>query len=974
MQGNFITQQFHLSGDSGSGTDIILQTATLHYGDTIDQAGSIASETVTAGVMTLFNSGHTAVGTITVGASLNSADFILTTDGSGGTDVILNTVFGTYTSGVTLLTNPTTIANTAKITGSLASGVGVQGPAGTAWTLVNDGTVSETGTASFGVTMASGGTITNAASAVISAGAAGVLFVSGPGSVSNTGSIAGTGTSGVGIRFGGTSFGRSVTNQSGGVITGATDAIYVITGSGAGSVSNSGQITGGTNGFAGINLSGGGAVTNAPGGTITGNEAGVFIYHGTGATVSNAGSIGGSHYGGWTYETATVTNASGGVITGGYTTTSAAGVYLSRGGTVTNQSGGTIGGLRGVYALSGAATVVNAGHIVGSNTTIGAGAANMGAGAYLGAGGAVTNQSGGLITGFVGIFARSAAVTNQSGGTISGVDGVVGYGTGSVLNAGLISGNISSGIGVYLHNGGTVTNQAGGTISGADAVKFAAGFSNRLVFDPGAVFSGSVDGGNVIGGTPISTLELASGASAGTLSSLGTQFINFAQTTVDANANWILSGTNSLVAGATLTNSGTLTDTGTLNNAGTITGNALRLNGGTLTNQIGGLITASYVYGVAAGGADSVVNQGSITDSVGSAIYLKAAGNVSNAATIIATGSVAGDYGVAIQGPGSVSNLGTTALIEGYGGVRIGLDGTVVNAGTIESNQGASGVAVHFSGGNARLIDDPGAVFVGAIYGGNGGTAVLELASGSSAGTITGLGTSVTNFTSLVFDTGAQWTVSGNDQANGLGTLGISGFTSGDTIDLNNFVAVNRTFASNVLTLGDGIGDYQTLHVQGSFSAANFRITNVGSDTDITFQTPPTITAGGTVTFTGGGSAVALDSTLAITDPESTTVVAGTVSFGSGFRIGDTLNFINQNSITGSFDAATGTLSLSGGASVADYQAALDSVTYSLRRVMATPPVKAAIPVARSTGLSTTAQSQARSAPARWTCCMLPRQ
>ena len=43
----------------------------------------------------------------------------------------------------------------------------------------------------------------------------------------------------------------------------------------------------------------------------------------------------------------------------------------------------------------------------------------------------------------------------------------------------------------------------------------------------------------------------------------------------------------------------------------------------------------------------------------------------------------------------------------------------------------------------------------------------------------------------------------------------------------------------------------------------------------------------------------------------------------------DVLHFTNQNGITGSFDQATGTLTLSGNASVASYQAALGSITYS---------------------------------------------
>jgi Hint domain len=64
--------------------------------------------------------------------------------------------------------------------------------------------------------------------------------------------------------------------------------------------------------------------------------------------------------------------------------------------------------------------------------------------------------------------------------------------------------------------------------------------NNRLVDHPGAVFVGNVDGGNTLGSTSVSTLELASGTSAGTLVGLGTQFVNFGQVTLDAGAEWTL--------------------------------------------------------------------------------------------------------------------------------------------------------------------------------------------------------------------------------------------------------------------------------------------------------------------------------------------------------------------------------------------------------------------------------------------------
>ena len=140
-----------------------------------------------------------------------------------------------------------------------------------------------------------------------------------------------------------------------------------------------------------------------------------------------------------------------------------------------------------------------------------------------------------------------------------------------------------------------------------------------------------------------------------------------------------------------------------------------------------------------------------------------------------------------------------------------------------------------FSSGTNLLVDDPGAVFTGAIFGGFDSTAEMELASAASAGTIAGFGTTITNFTSLAFDEGAHWTVSGNDLASGLGTLAISGFTSGDTIDLTGFAAVSRTATSNALVLTDGSSDVATLAIQGTFTTSQFAIASDGDGgTDIT--------------------------------------------------------------------------------------------------------------------------------------------
>ena len=433
-----------------------------------------------------------------------------------------------------------------------------------------------------------------------------------------------------------------VTNQSGGTISGNT-GIYALVD--PATIVNVGLISGNPNttADAGVLLAAGGSVTNQSSGTISG------------------------YFGIWGKNVAfTVVNA--GTIAGDTAAAPSSGVLLNQNGSVTNQAGGVISGFNGVYDNLGTATVVNAGTIEGLGTRASYGiefSANAG-------GGNVTNQSGGVISGINGVeitdlavlvnagtitgnattgegveFGTGGIITNQAGGAISGAFGVRVVGAaGTVVNAGSIIGGKFAAL--YLTKGGSVTNQSGGVISGkygvedtgsaltvvnagtiagtTDAVKFVTGFANRLIIDPDAVFTGTVTGGNAIGAAHVSTLELASAGSAGTLSGLGTQFIDFAQVVVDAGAQWALQATDTIKSGVTLTNAGTL--------SGTVTMAA----GGVLSNASTGTVTASggaAVFGET-GGTAKVVNAGLISvnpATVGySGVSLAAGGSVTNQA------------------------------------------------------------------------------------------------------------------------------------------------------------------------------------------------------------------------------------------------------------------------------------------------------------------------------------------------------
>ncbi len=89
------------------------------------------------------------------------------------------------------------------------------------------------------------------------------------------------------------------------------------------------------------------------------------------------------------------------------------------------------------------------------------------------------------------------------------------------------------------------------------------------------------------------------------------------------------------------------------------------------------------------------------------------------------------------------------------------------------------------------------------------------------------------------------------------------------------------------------------------------------------------VTAGSSINYTENGSPAVIAGSITVSDADSANLSGATVAISTGFSAGDLLSFANQNGITGAYNAATGVLSLSGSATVAQYQAALRSVGYS---------------------------------------------
>jgi hypothetical protein len=525
---------------------------------------------------------------------------------------------GTLDFGIDL-TGGGRVTNTATgtITSPTRAGVYITGATGTVF---NSGSVITTGGTKSALVLFSGGYVSNASGAVVSAAAGVGLYTTGAiATVVNAGKVQGGGTHpAVALEAAGV-----LSNAPTGTISSANGVGVYIRGSTA-TVVNAGDILGGAlTSNPAIVLENGGVVSNQSTGTVSsGGSSGVFVPAGAG-TVSNAGQIMGHGTGRSVDFRAggTVTNQSGGVVTaenanvvfvgGGAGTVVNYGmlassqnrsVVLNAGGSITNQSGGTISGSgsgAASYIAGGTGTVVNIGRI---QTTSG------GSAVRLAGGGAVTNQSAGTIVNsiFTAVYISGGAAYVTNAGMITGVaNGVLVSGAaGVVINAGTISGSN----GVALNNGGTVVN-AGYLGGSVNAVSFLSGFANRLVVDPGAVFSGAVTGGNTIGAASVTTLELGSGASAGILTGLGAQFVNFGSVVFDTGATWFLSGNTAGLAGtiAGFAQGDTIEIGGISATGSSYSGGVLTLNeasGAATLNLPGGFTTSQFVVNNVAAGVD----------------------------------------------------------------------------------------------------------------------------------------------------------------------------------------------------------------------------------------------------------------------------------------------------------------------------------------------------------------------------------
>ncbi len=939
---------------SGSGGIQIGSTAPVTFGGNVTSTGAFSVLNGAAAVVAGARSGSTGTGVVVSGSSASLGV-------ANGGSIVGGGQLGVHMSGV-----GSTLNNLGSITNSgtaNAIGAAVYAQATSGTITINNGSASDTG---------AGSTIRGYNAGIRHDLSTGGLLV-----VNNYGLVLGDQYNGIENSTGA----LTVNNFAGGFITTGGNGNGIVSGSaGAVSITNAGTI--GRNIAGDVTVSGYGVyangvltLANQTGGQIFGTTGGVQV-NAAGSTITNAGAIRSGLTGGSvitsTAANMTLTNQAGGSLFGYYGVTTIGGtidntglirgfndaILLNGATALTNNAGGLIVGQgnEGVFVNATGSTISNAGLIVNALNGIGANysvaitnsgviasgsatdaattAAHIsrltGTAIALGAGGSVTNQSGGQILGGAGIAFNNAVsgtltnaglidgstgygvtmtgagtITNQSGGSIAGLSGAIllsGAGANTVsLSAGSTSGRIvstSTGARTVTVAGDLTGDYSAGSATGVDTVTLAStgamtgaflgGGADSFTWQGGS-FSGSIDGGSGTDGV-ITALGAGSGA-------LDLDYLTNFETFIQQSGTVTLTGTGNFSGGALLTGGALIVDGtlqsfasvasgATLSGGGTVTSTVTVANGGILANTQGSTLTT----GALTLSSGSIINA-TFSGAGGSALFA-----VDGALTLDGTVNVAstGAFGFGVYGlmtyTGALTDqgllLGTTpALVQ-----RMALQTSV--AGQINIVH-APNELLFWDGGDAGLHDD------GSVDGGAG----VWTAAGSEWTDASGLANGVmTPQPGFAIFQGAGGVVTVDDVAGAVEVTGIQFASDGYQIEGD---AIALTEAATIIRVGDGTapGAAWTATIASALTGAGGLVkTDLGT----------LILAGGS-DYTGGTTINA--GTLQIGDGATAGSIAGAVVLANGssvtFARADDHDFTNAVSGTGTVNV-NGVATLSG--------------------------------------------------------------
>ncbi len=866
-------QGIYLDGNSNTGS--ITNSGTITSGQTAIQAGGTTGALINSGFI------GNATNAVNVSGSLTTL-----VNANGGTISGNNVIYisgslgGLSNSGVIMGRIDNQTANTLTITG---------GAAGTIGTLTGTSGIGTINNTLSNVVFASGNLLLN--DRIIATGR----------TVSNTGASLSL-TSNISI--------TGAYSQSAGMLSLTPGTSSLI-------VSGAANLSGGTV-LANLSSTGnyvpgsytlvsGGASSSYSGATIsTGTITGLSRSTGvTGNTLLLT--VANNYVGG---SLATLTNAAS-------LTSASTGLYVATTGSLGTMSNtGTLGGVQfGVNNRGTIGTLSNAGRITNNNFTalwnqgsigqlVNTGTITNSSWAILNSGtiGTVTNS--GVISGAgVGIQNNAVIAGVNNSGTLSGQSALNGT-FGTLINSGLIRGNINPSGGVI----GTIIGGTGGTVgtfTGASgSLQGTIGVSGNLTFASGALLLNDA----INGGSSANLVTIANTGADITLSTIVNVNANFSQSAGTLN----LGTTGQLVVSQAANITGGMIATGGFlatgnylagTNAGTL------VAGGVGSNYAGVSISMAGATGLAAGAVTSGTNLvvavandyvggtlGSINNSssiggVAQAVYIASTGDLGtldNSGTLSGTSS--GVYNAGLVGllsnaglieggnPGmyNASTGGITALVNtgtikttndafGTGLQNAGSIGTLTNSGLIGNN-----IGIFNAGGTIASLDNQGTIA--------GATALFMT---GNVGALSNSGT-ITNTGHGIYITGAT-----------LGTLVNSGAISGDAGAI--YIAASGSLggiANSGVIRGDIVNNSaQTLTITGGSGATIGTLTGVSGQGLISNTASDLVFSGGTLL---------LNSSIDVT---------GHSVVNSGAMLG----LFGTTSITGNYTQSAGALVLNPG-------------------------------------------------------------
>ncbi|GAA0622666.1 autotransporter-associated beta strand repeat-containing protein [Brevundimonas kwangchunensis] len=792
--GASITNAGTITGNSGillaSGGSVTNQGGGIILGTNgygIDSnAGLILNN---SGIIRSVGGAGTAVDTLGVSTLTNNAGGVIAGQFNGLTlagginTVVNNGVIAGFQNGV---------SGSAFSHGITNSGVIVAGYVTDATTTLAQADRSSVPVTAYGVNLTSGGTVTNLAGGAIAGRGAGVRLTNG-GTVTNAGLIDsdGVATADAGIRL---VSGGTVSNQLGGVITGNVNGIR--SDAGTVSVNNAGSISGGVEGllvFGQLGLTNTGSINGQTYAGVTFDAA---------SSVDNYGSItstGGFYglYNASTSGTTTITNRSGGLITGAM-----GGILLNAGTTVIDlQAGSTTG--RIVSNGAGTRTASLAGDLTGdfdmsSNTgvdTVTLAATGSMTNALLGGGADTFTWQGGSFSGSIDGGAASDNFISALGGASASLN------LSNVLNFETLN-----------HLSGTATLTGNGSFSGGTAVQGGTLIVNGALqsltsVSSGATLSGGgsitdavmVLNGGILANTQGSTLTMGS-LSLNSGSAINATFNGaggpalFAVTgnlTLDGTVNIASTGAFGMGVYGLMTYGGALTDNGLL--IGTTAAGTQRL---TVQTSVAGQVNLVHAPNELLfwdGGNAGQHNNNAVNG--GSGVWTAAGSNWTDANGLF-NGAMTPQPGFAIfQGVGGTVTVDDSAGAVGVTGMQFAANGYTVQGdaltlaapsttvrvgdGTAGSAGWSSKIASALVGSGGLVKTDLGTLILTGENSYTGSTTVnagvLRVGNGAGAGSFVG---------SAVLANGAGLTFSRNDHhsfsnaVSGTGSVTVDGIAA----------------------------------------------------------------------------------------------------------------------------------------------------------------------------------------------------